>query len=65
MDLPVFSWTRSYLTHSLSPTQLPEEKRLALIAKLNASVRSIVQRCNVHPASRYVRFLPEEIRVLL
>jgi TonB family protein len=65
VDLPVFSWTRSYLTHSLSPTQLPEEKRLALIAKLNASVRSIVQRCNAHPASRYVRFLPEEIRVLL
>ena len=65
VDLPVFSWTRSYLTHSLSPTQLPEEKRLALIAKLNASVHSIVQRCNLHPASRYVRFLPEEIRVLL
>jgi protein TonB len=65
VDLPVFSWTRSYLTHSLSPTQLPEEKRLALIAKLNASVRSIVQRCSAHPASRYVRFLPEEIRVLL
>lgn len=65
VDLPVFSWTRSYLTHSLSPTQLPEEKRLALIAKLNASVPSIVRRCNAHPASRYVRFLPEEIRVLL
>jgi protein TonB len=28
---PVFNWTRNYLTHSLSPTQLPEEKRLALI----------------------------------
>ena len=65
VDLPVFRWTRSYLTHSLSPTQLPEEKRLALIAKLNASAHSIVQRCNVHPASRYVHFLPEEIRVLL
>ena len=65
VDLPVFRRTRSYLTHSLSPTQLPEEKRLALIAKLNASVHSIVQRCNVHPASRYVHFLPEEIRVLL
>jgi TonB family protein len=65
VDLPVFSWTRGYLTHSLSPTQLPEEKRLALIAKLNASAHSIVQRCNVHPASRYVHFLPKEIRVLL
>ncbi|WP_223465240.1 energy transducer TonB [Pseudomonas sp. GL-RE-26] len=65
VDLPVFSWTRSYLTHSLSPTQLPEEKRLALIAKLNKSVPSIVRRCNTYPAGRYVRFLPEEIRVLL
>ncbi|MDR6606098.1 energy transducer TonB [Pseudomonas synxantha] len=65
VDLPVFRWTRSYLAHSLSPTQMPDEKRLALIAKLNASVHSIVRRCNAHPASRYVRFLPEEIRVLL
>ncbi|WP_320396570.1 energy transducer TonB [Pseudomonas sp. P8_241] len=65
VDLPVFSWTRSYLTHSLSPTQLPEEKRLALIAKLNKSIPTIVMRCNSYPASRYVRFLPEEIRVLL
>jgi hypothetical protein len=52
-------------THSLSPTQLPEEKRLALIAKLNKSIPTIVMRCNSYPASRYVRFLPEEIRVLL
>ncbi|WP_347909684.1 energy transducer TonB [Pseudomonas grandcourensis] len=65
VDLPVFSWTRSYLTHSLSPTQLPEEKRLALIAKLNKSVPSIVRRCNTYPAGRYVRFLPQEIRALL
>jgi protein TonB len=65
VDLPVFSWTRSYLTHSLSPTQLPEEKRLGLIARLNDSIPSIVRRCNTYPASRYVRFLPEEIRVLL
>lgn len=65
VDMPVFSWTRSYLTHSLSPTQLPEARRLELIAKLNKSVPSIVRRCNTHQASRYARFLPEEIRKLL
>ncbi|WP_447891219.1 energy transducer TonB [Pseudomonas hormoni] len=65
VDMPVFSWTRSYLTHSLAPTQLPEARRLELIAKLNKSVPSIVRRCNTHQASRYVRFLPEEIRELL
>ena len=65
VDMPVFSWTRSYLTHSLSPTQLPDARRLELIAKLNKSVPSIVRRCNTHQASRYVRFLPKEIRELL
>lgn len=65
VDMPVFNWTRSYLTHSLSPTQLPEEKRLALIAKLDKSVPSIVRRCNTHQATQYVHFLPKEIRELL
>jgi protein TonB len=65
VDLPVFDWTRSYLTYSLSPAQLPDEERLELINTLNASVPSIVRRCKSYPASRYVRFLPEEIRVLL
>lgn len=65
VDLPVFSWTRSYMTHSISPALLPEEKRLALIAKLNKEVPTIVRRCNSHPSSRYVRFLPKEVRELL
>lgn len=65
VDLPVFNWTRSYLTHSLSPMQLSEEKRLALIAKLNKIVPSIIRRCNTHQATRYVHFLPKEIRELL
>ncbi|WP_204124172.1 energy transducer TonB [Pseudomonas sp. 008] len=65
VDLPVFNWTRSYLTHSISPTQFPEEKRLALIAKLNKSAPSIVRSCNTHPTSRFVRFLPQDIRELL
>ncbi|MFL1523762.1 energy transducer TonB [Pseudomonas sp. O230] len=65
VDMPVFSWTRSYLTHSLSPAQLPEARRLELIAKLNKSVPSIIRRCNTHQATRYVHFLPKEIRELL
>ncbi|MHC8307935.1 energy transducer TonB [Pseudomonas sp. PB3P13] len=65
VDLPVFSWTRSYLTHSIAPAQLPEERRLALIAKLNKSVSAIVRRCNQYPASRYAGLLPKEIRELL
>lgn len=65
VDLPVFSWTRSYLTYSISPMLLPEEKRLQLIAKLNQEVPSIVRRCNSFPASRFVRMLPREVRDLL
>lgn len=65
VDLSVFSWTRSYLTYSISPTLLPEQKRLELIAKLNREVPSIVRRCNTFPASRFVRFLPREVRELL
>lgn len=65
VDMPVFRWTRSYLTYSLSPTELPEARRLELIAQLNQSVPSIIRRCNTHQATRYVQFLPEEIRELL
>lgn len=65
VDMVVFRYTRSYLSHSFSSSQIPDEKRLALIAKLNKSVPSIIRRCNTHPATRYVRFLPEEIRELL
>lgn len=65
VDMPVFSWTRSYLTHSISPTQLPDEKRLALIAQLNKRIPGIVRRCNQYPMSRYVKMLPKEVRGLL
>jgi len=65
LDMVVFRYTRSYLTHSIASEQLPKAERLALIAKLNKSVPSIIRRCNSHPASRYVHFLPEEIRELL
>ena len=65
VDLPVFSWTRSYLSQSIPAAQLPEEKRLALIAKLNKNIPGIVRRCNQYPMSPYVRMLPNEIRDLL
>jgi TonB family protein len=65
VDMAVFSRTRSYLTHSLSPTQLPDEKRLALITELNQSIPSIVRRCRTSPSARIVRFFPQQIRELL
>lgn len=65
VDMPAFNWIRSYLTHSLSPTQLPNERRLELIARLNRKVPVIVRQCQDNPVSRYARFLPEEIRQLL
>lgn len=65
VDLPMFSWTRSYLTHSISPSQLSDKRRLELIAKLNKDAPSIIRRCNSHPSSRAVRFFPREVRELL
>lgn len=65
VELPFFHWTRSYLTHSLSPMQLPNARRLALIAKLNRDAPTIIRRCNSHPSSRAVRFFPREVRELL
>lgn len=65
VDMVVFRYTRGYLSHSFASAQLSDERRLALIAKLNKSIPSIIRRCNTHPATRYVRFLPEEIRELL
>jgi TonB family protein len=65
LDVAVFNRTRSYLTHSLSPTQLSDQKRLALIAELNQNIPSIVRRCRTSPSVRIVRFFPQEIRELL
>jgi len=65
VDMVVFRYTRSYLSHSFASSQLSNEKRLALIAKLNESIPSIIRRCNTHSSTRYVHFLPEEIRRLL
>lgn len=65
VDMAVFNRTRSYLTHSLSPTLLPDEKRLALIAELNQNIPSIVRRCKTNPSVRMVRYFPQQIRDLL
>lgn len=64
-SLSFFRWTRSYMTNSIPVTQLPVERRLALIAKLNKEVPVIIRRCNVQPSSRVVRFFPKEVRELL
>lgn len=65
VDMPAFHYTRGYLSNVFYTKQLPDAERLALIARLNRSVPSIVRHCSSSPTSRYVRFLPEEIRKLL
>ncbi|WP_347902636.1 energy transducer TonB [Pseudomonas purpurea] len=65
VDLAVFHYTRAYLSNGFFQRQLSTEQRLAMIAKLNRSVRSIARLCLDYPASRYMRVLPEEIRKLL
>ncbi|VVO28971.1 energy transducer TonB [Pseudomonas fluorescens] len=65
VDMPAFHYTRAHLSNVFYSTQLPDAERLALIARLNRSVPYIVRHCSTSPTSRYVRFLPEEIRKLL
>jgi TonB family protein len=64
-DTTAFYYTRAYLSNAFSATTLPNERRLALIAKMNRKVPIIVRECMNNPVSRYVRFLPEDIRKLL
>jgi TonB family protein len=64
-DSAAFHYTRAYLSSAFSAAMLPNEQRLALIAKLNRKVPIIVRECLNNPVSRYARFLPEEIRKLL
>ena len=65
VDLAAFHHTRAYLSNAFSLATLSNERRLALIAKMNRKVPIIVRECLNSPTSRYVRFLPEEIRELL
>lgn len=64
-DTSAFYYTRAYLSNAFSTATLPNERRLALIARMNRKVPIIVRQCLNSPVSRYVRFLPEEIRRLL
>jgi TonB family protein len=65
VDSAVFARTRAYLSNVFFTTQLPDEKRLASIANLNRRVPIIVRECLNNPVSRYVKFLPQDIRKLL
>ncbi|ABA77186.1 outer membrane transport energization protein TonB [Pseudomonas fluorescens Pf0-1] len=65
VHLPVFHYTRAYLSSVVYTSQLSNERRLGLIAKLNERARYIIDRCGKSPNSRYVNLLPEDIRELL
>lgn len=65
VDAPVFDFTRAYLSNVFHITQLPNEKRLAWIAKLNKRVPIIVRECRNSPVRKYTSLLPEEVRKLL
>lgn len=64
VDLPVFLYTRGYLSNGFFHVQMSSEQRLAMIATLNSHVPSIARRCLNHPVARFSRFLPPEIREL-
>jgi TonB family protein len=65
IDSAAFHYTRAYLSSAFSTAMLSHEERLALIAKLNRKVPVIVRECRSSPGSRYMRFLPSEIKKLL
>jgi len=65
VDMPAFSYTRSYLSNTFNSAQLSNEQRLALIARLNERAPIIVRRCGDSPLIRFMSLLPEEIKKLL
>jgi len=65
VDSKVFDYTRAYLSNVFNKTQLQNEQRLALIAKLNKQVPKIVRDCRASPVRKYMSLLPEDIRKLL
>ncbi|WP_160104782.1 energy transducer TonB [Pseudomonas izuensis] len=65
IDAAPFHYTRAYLSNACSKATLSDERRLALIAKMNRMVPTIVRQCLSSPGSRYSRFLPKDIRELL
>ncbi|MHC8389099.1 energy transducer TonB [Pseudomonas sp. MDT2-39-1] len=65
VDSAVLDYTRAYLSNVIYTTQLQNEERLALIAKLNKCVPKIVRECRNSPVRKYMSLLPEDIRKLL
>jgi TonB family protein len=65
IDSAAFHYVRAYLSNAFSTATLPTERRLSLIADMNRKVPIIIRQCSRNPGSRYVRFLPEDIRQLL
>jgi protein TonB len=65
VDLAAFRYTRAYLSSGFFQHQWTTQERLAMIARLNKQAHMIARRCLDYPASRFVRFLPEEIRKVL
>ncbi|VVM39089.1 energy transducer TonB [Pseudomonas fluorescens] len=64
IDTTVFVHTRAYLSNIFHKSQLPDEQRLAMIAKLNKRIPVIVRGCRDSPSRKYVSLLPSEIRDL-
>ncbi|MGU3344877.1 energy transducer TonB [Pseudomonas monsensis] len=65
VDSNVFAYTRAYLSNALTRHQLSDQKRLAMIAKMNKRVPVIVRNCRESPTRKFVSLLPVEIRELL
>jgi TonB family protein len=65
IDSAAFAQTRAYLTNVFHNTQLPDAQRLAMIAKLNRQIETIVRACRESPTRRFMSLLPAEIRELL
>lgn len=65
VDAEVFNYTRAYVSNVILKSQLADEQRLAIIAKMNRRVPMIVRGCREAPMRSYMSFLPGEIRELL
>lgn len=65
VDSSVFAYTRAYLSNSITRHQLSDEERLAMIAKMNQRVPTIVRGCRDNPTRKFMSLLPVEIRELL
>lgn len=65
IDTKVFVHTRAYLSNAFHKAQLPDDQRLAMIARLNKRIPTIVRGCRESPVRTYMSLLPEDIRRLM